>query len=177
MYQGMLMLLALAATTNSASDGQLRLKTDRVVVFKDGYALFVKTAEGIADDRGRVFTTEVPDGAILGSFWAFADGKPSLAMRAEWVDKVERKSIKTTATGFADVLRANRGKKVTLHFVDTAKAELTGTIVAVLDVSAEPRSGPPAELTAETPITLNFAPAGGELLMIESDQGRTVLPI
>lgn len=148
MYQGMLMLLALAA---APSDGHLKLKTDRVVVFKDGYALFVKTAEGVADDRGRVYTNEVPEGAILGSFWAFADGKPSLTMRAEWVDHFDRKSTKSSALTLGELVRANVGKRVTLRFVDTTRAELSGTLV--------------------------LSPQGGDLLVIENEQGRTALSV
>src|SRR5687768_15851780 len=68
---------------------QVKLKAERVVVFKDGYALVAKSASGTADGEGRVFTRQVPEAAILGSFWAVGEGQRVLGMRAEWDEKRE----------------------------------------------------------------------------------------
>jgi hypothetical protein len=54
-----------ASTAPAGNPGELRLRTEKVVVFKDGHALFVKSAQGVADARGAVFTREVPEAAVL----------------------------------------------------------------------------------------------------------------
>ena len=48
---------------------ELELKTVRVIVFKDGYTLIIKRGVATTDKAGEVFTDEVPDAAVLGSFW------------------------------------------------------------------------------------------------------------
>ena len=53
-----------------ADENELKLKTEKVIVFKDGYCLIVKRGTAIADKNGDVYTAEVPDSAVLGSFWA-----------------------------------------------------------------------------------------------------------
>jgi len=60
-----------AAATTSPS--QLTWKTDRVVIFKDGYGLLAKSGSGTADAQGDAFTDDVPDAAVLGCFWAIAE--------------------------------------------------------------------------------------------------------
>jgi hypothetical protein len=45
-------VLGTLAATLPVAAGELTLSTERVVVFKDGYALFVKRATGTADERG-----------------------------------------------------------------------------------------------------------------------------
>src|SRR5688572_33175957 len=69
------------------SGGGLTLSSERVVVFKDGYTLMVKTATGTIAPDGSVFTDDVPDAAVLGCFWATADGAAIRTMKAEWVEE------------------------------------------------------------------------------------------
>src|SRR5690242_2792117 len=73
------------AVAKAAPPGPLTLKTERVVAFKDGYALIVKSATGTADGRGLVYTDDVPD-AVLGCFWATSDQGGAVPMRAQWVE-------------------------------------------------------------------------------------------
>lgn len=78
--------------------GLLSLKVTKAVVFKNGYALIVKEATGRADASGRVYTFEVPDSAVLGSFWAIgSDPQKVLGMRAEYVDDWTRQEPPTGA--------------------------------------------------------------------------------
>jgi len=79
-----------AAGETESQAGLLTLTTERAVVFKDGYALVIKKATGTADADGRVFTLEVPDAAVLGSFWAVGRDQAILAMRAEYTDDWKR---------------------------------------------------------------------------------------
>ena len=52
---------------------KLTTKTDRVVVFKDGYALFDKSATGTLDGSGLIDLADVPAAISLGSFWALPE--------------------------------------------------------------------------------------------------------
>src|SRR5687768_18365665 len=68
----------------------LTLATERVVIFKDNYGLVAKTGKAVADAEGRVYTTEVPDSAVLGTFWALGEGDKLLGMNAVWDEKKEK---------------------------------------------------------------------------------------
>ena len=117
--------------------GALRLETERVVVFKDGYALLVKRAEAVADARGTVFTEDVPENAVLGTFWAWSERGPTVrAMRAEWVEQEVDKEERGVCSEPAAILVANPGKRVT---VELEGATLTGTVLPV------PGAAPPPE--------------------------------
>ncbi len=128
---------------------RLTLHTDRLVVFKDGYALVVKSAMATPGPDGQVFTDEVPDAAVLGCFWAVADGRPITTMRAEWVENTSERSRETACTSIVEILRANTGKPVTLALnspfrntefgAPVEKGSITGTIATVLELPPEPR--------------------------------------
>ena len=69
---------ALCAEKNAS---ELELKTERVIVFKDGYALIIKRGVATTDKAGEVSTDDVPDAAaVLGSFWAAPDGGRLISM-------------------------------------------------------------------------------------------------
>lgn len=46
-----------------------RVKTSKVVVFKDGYCMFVKQAEGIVNSAAKGTIEGIPEAMVLGSFW------------------------------------------------------------------------------------------------------------
>ena len=68
---------------------RLQLVTERVIVFKDGYSLVLKRGSAVTDDKGEVFTNEVPDAAVLGSFWATPVEGRLLSMVAGWTEVKE----------------------------------------------------------------------------------------
>ena len=109
---------ARADTGGERAVGELALTTERVVVFKDGYGLFVKAAIGTADAEGRVFTGEVPDAVVLGSFWATVDDGTIRAMRAEWIDEQHERTRSTPCISMLELLRANVGKQLTMGLTD-----------------------------------------------------------
>jgi len=97
--------------------GRLALKTQRAVVFKDGYALLIKEARGVADASGRAFTLEVPDSAVLGSFWAVnRTDDEILAMRAEYTNDWKRVDtpLGPATNTLENLLKQVTGKAVTL---------------------------------------------------------------
>jgi hypothetical protein len=164
-----------AEPKGSGRTGALALKTERVVVFKDGYALLVKQAEGSADSRGVTFTEEVPDSAVLGTFWAWSDHGPALrSTRAEWREQEVEREERGTCTDPASLLEANPGKRVT---VELEGATVTGTVltipVTVSPVPAPPGSERSALLEAATiaggPTTL------GQVIALSVPERGTVL--
>jgi hypothetical protein len=122
--------------------GSLKLTTERLVVFKDGYGLVVRKGTATADAQGRVFTTDVPDAAILGCFWATADDSHKiLTMRAEWDEHKSTRKTTTACLNVAELMRANVGKTVTLDLTDKTEhgASLTqeGKIAELLDIAPD----------------------------------------
>src|SRR5437762_421199 len=113
---------------------QLQLATERVIIFKDGYGLIVKNGKATADAQGKVFTPQVPESAILGSFWAMSDGQKLLAMEAGWEEKREVRENRTACITIPELLRANVGRRVTLTLGD--HKNITGTLAQLLDMSA-----------------------------------------
>ncbi len=166
---------AIASTTASSSSpepekhpARLRLATERAVVFKDGYALYVKTATATADASGEVHTFEVPDAAVLGTFWAWTEKGPSLrSMRAELVEA--NSPTQRACDSTLDVLRANPGRTVTLTL---EKTEVTGKLLS-LGGSTEPTSRPQPHLSGIGELTRQ----AGELVALETSRsGRLLLP-
>jgi hypothetical protein len=121
--------------------GELALSTERVVVFKDGYALVVKKAVGVADDAGRVHTGEVPDAAVLGTFWASAKEGRVRGMLAEWVEEAPA-PIESACISMPELLRVNVGNQVKLQLKDGQ--EYVGVLEGVLP-SAPPSEGEASE--------------------------------
>jgi hypothetical protein len=113
------------------------------LVFKRGMAT--------ADGEGRVFTGDVPEAAILGSFWAVGEEQRIIGMRAEWDEKREVRKTETACVTIPELLRANRGKRVTLGLPENRT--VMGTIVEVLDL--------PAPAGATMPLSSAFAMAVG----------------
>ena len=96
---------------------ELELKTQRVIVFKDGYSLIIKQATATTDKDGEVFTDDVPDAAVLGSFWAVPDEGRLITMLAGWKATKDSDEKEMPCTQPIEILLANKGKqaKVELH--------------------------------------------------------------
>ncbi|MCW5754789.1 MAG: hypothetical protein KIT24_08815 [Phycisphaeraceae bacterium] len=132
---GLILLLAVAAA--QAQPGQLVMRTERVIIFKNGYGLVVKNATGIADQFGHVATQEVPSSAVLGSFWVIPeDDKPVRFVRATTESVREPRRHAGEVANITQLLAANIGQHVTLH-LHHPQQPLTGTIVQVLHGWAE----------------------------------------
>jgi hypothetical protein len=115
--------------------------------------LFVKHATGRTDAEGRIFTEQVPDAAVLGTFWATADDHEILGMKAEWVD---RKTLTETVTDCMtplEVLRANQGRSLALQM--TYGETVTGELLDVLEADG----------------------SGGQFAAVRTVSGTVVLPI
>ncbi|HEY1088885.1 MAG TPA: hypothetical protein VGE37_14375, partial [Archangium sp.] len=166
-----LVLLSLTATTTQPAQppvaprrvepGALSLVTERVIIFKDGHGLFVKSASGVADANGKVHTEQVPGAAVLGTFWAVSETRPLKSTVAGWYDQVRSTTDEGSCLSTLELLRANEGKQVTFGLGDR---ELQGKVIDVLEAPAtRPKLQPSAEGTAE----LELVPRGGELVAVE----------
>ena len=132
-----LFALALPVAARGLDACELELTTERVVVFKDGYALVVRRAYAVPDKNGRVYTEEVPDSAALGCFWAsFVDDDPGAArigaMHARWIEEVLEPGDPVACRSLAELLEANQGQSVRLQLRAAEEPDLAGTIVEVL---------------------------------------------
>jgi len=173
---------ALAEERHTPSE-RVSLETDRVVVFKDGYTLFVKRATGTTNDQGVVYMDKVPDAAVLGSFWTIAEGEhPILSTTAEWVESEELRHRETDCVTQLELLRTNEGRKVSLELVDDRIVK--GKILEVLELDPEEPSSvvridPLASGLAPTLETVHeLAPQRGSLVALATaDAGRIVLPV
>lgn len=150
----------------------LALATERVVIFKDGYGLFVKSAAGVADSEGRVHTEKVPGAAVLGTFWAIPEGRALKSTIAEWHETVRPRTDEGSCLSTLELLRANEGKQITFGL---SEGPLQGKVLDVLEAPAvRPRHPEEFEGTSE----FELPPRGGELVAIElSDKTRQVIPI
>lgn len=105
---------AVAAEKNPA---ELEMKMQRVIVFKDGYSLIIKRAIAMSDKDGEVYTDDVPDAAVLGSFWAVPDEGRLVSMLAGWKSTKDSEEKAMPCTQTIEILLANKGKqaKIELH--------------------------------------------------------------
>jgi hypothetical protein len=146
---------ALAEETTSAEP--LKMKTSQVVVFKDGYALVVKDVSGKTNDEGRVHTYEVPNSAVLGSFWAVGEkGMPVKSMVAGWEKKRKASSKTINCVSIAALLEANVGRECSFNVGQRA---MQGTILKVLANKPEPLSIDQLALVSTRPRTRRPAAA------------------
>ncbi len=68
-----LVLFTATVFAEAYPSGTLDVETVRVIVFKDGYCMFVKRASGKADQGGDALVEGIPDSMVLGSFWAIPE--------------------------------------------------------------------------------------------------------
>ncbi|WP_146598804.1 DUF4139 domain-containing protein [Novipirellula aureliae] len=108
---------------------RLDLKTERVVVFKDGYCLVVKQGKATTDADGVAYTDDVPDAAVLGSFWAVPEKGTIQSLVAGWVDTESTMARELNCTNIMEVVKSNLGKACSLE-VDQERIE--GRLLKIL---------------------------------------------
>ncbi|HTN74712.1 MAG TPA: hypothetical protein VL096_05675, partial [Pirellulaceae bacterium] len=127
---GLTLLLCSALSLAAAEPQSLDLKTQRVIIFKDGHCLFHKHGAAVTDKQRECFTDDVPDAAVLGSFWALPKEGRLVSMRAGWETVTTSTTKEVPCTGYLDVLLANQGERVRIEMND--KEAVTGTIHRVI---------------------------------------------
>lgn len=132
-----LVLLAIPSTFGFSSEpladlpdgARLALKADRVIVFKDGYCLVVKQGTATTNADGLVFTDDVPDAAVLGSFWAVPETGTIKSLVAGWVDNESKTNRKVTCTSIIEMVKANLGKACSFEI---GEQQIDGTLLKIL---------------------------------------------
>lgn len=109
-------LLLSASVAEAQPSPALQVKTQRVIIFKDGYCMFVKQVAGKVDQTAKARIEGIPDSMVLGSFWIVP----------------ERASLKHAIAKQQIILRQGRQeteKSLELQFgPETAGQEITATL-------------------------------------------------
>ena len=114
--------------------GNIELTTEQVVVFKDGYCLVVKDGVAKTDENGFTHTYEVPDAAVLGSFWAIPETGKIKSMVAGW-EEIKTEEVKEiNCTDVLSVIKANVGRECRFMVGDE---QFDGTILKLLSNPVE----------------------------------------
>lgn len=113
-------------------NSELDLTTENVVIFKDGYFLIVKKGIATTDGDGKVFTNEVPDSAILGSFWAIAQQGEINSMVAGWEASETEGKREINCTTVMDIVMANLGASCSLRIRGEKSEVVKGVLLEVL---------------------------------------------
>jgi len=147
-----------------AEAGQMELATKQVVVFKDGYCLIVKDGVAKTDANGVAHTYEVPDAAVLGSFWAIPETGEIKSMVAGW-DESESEEVKeVNCTDVLSVVKANVRSECSFMVGDDL---LEGTILKLLSN--------PVDKPAVTTPTLHAVQASSSFIVAEPTTSHFVL--
>jgi hypothetical protein len=111
---------------------ELKLTTENIVIFKDGYFLIVKKGKAKTDADGKVFTNEVPDSAILGSFWAIAQQGRISSMVAGWEASETEDMREKNCTTVMEIVTANLGKACSLRIRGEKSEVVNGVLLKLL---------------------------------------------
>lgn len=180
------------------SKAEFTLKTDRVIVFKDGYSLIIKRGTATIGENGEAYTDEVPDAAVLGSFWAIPDSGRLLSMTAGWETAKERESKDVPCIQPIEILLSNQGKraKVELHdktlytgeihqvLIEKSETPVADATIAGLDFKALTSGELPGPLNLLSPKkrrepteARTLSTVTGANFVLRTDEGDVLLPV
>ncbi len=197
------LVIASVAPVLSAENNanELELKTERAIIFKDGFALIIKRGVATTDQAGEVFTDEVPDAAVLGSFWAVPDEGRLISMLAGWKETKESEDKQLPCAQPIEILLANKGKhaKVELHDRTVYSGMIREVLIEKTDAPVAPAPWnrldhsalPSVTLPQQTLVSSHVhrlavaAPTGehtltaisGANFILRSDEGDVLLPV
>lgn len=117
------------SSDQSTDTSRLQLKTERVVVFKDGYCLVVKQGAATTNAEGVVFTDDVPDAAVLGSFWAVPEQGTIKSLVAGWVNTEFKTNRQVNCTSILEIVKSNLGKSCSFEI---GQQRIDGTLLKIL---------------------------------------------
>lgn len=182
-----------AQAADSPSD-QLNLTTDRVIVFKDGYYLALKSGTAVTNKDGEVHLLDVPDNAVLGSVWATSSKGKLTAMVASRETVKQSEEIAAPCLQTVEILQANVGANAKIIMHD--KTIYQGDILRVL---TEPTTTPPtpgvtglmkafgpeasgvaalsSTLRFGTPPTTTVSGVTASQFIVRTEEGDVLLPI
>ncbi len=184
-------LLAASLVTHSVTVAQnaggedgaknsLTMKTERAIIFKDGFCLIVKQATGRTDENGDLVTDEVPDEAILGSFWAVPENANLNSMVASWIETEKTEKEQQDCSTMAELIKANQGRECSFQLPDDQN--LQGTILKFLSrpepaASRERSARMLASSSSGAWLNRQITTAGGDIFILRTDSGDMAIKI
>ncbi|MEM9943741.1 MAG: hypothetical protein AAF939_19415 [Planctomycetota bacterium] len=130
LFLALAVLIAIGSVTDADNESnEFQMEHDRVVVFKDGYCLIVKNGTVRTDKNGKAFTDEVPDSAILGSFWAIPDNCQIKSMTAGFAEQKVDLSREIDCSNLGEIIAANLNRDCSFQI---GERSFQGTIVKIL---------------------------------------------
>ena len=123
-------LLSVCSHAEEADRTKLEPVTQKVIVFKDGFCLVIKKGVAVTDKEGAIYMDEIPDAAVLGTFWAVPNEGRLIGMNAGWNESSEQIEKEVPCTQNIEILQANKGKSCKIFLHD--KTEYAGVIRDVL---------------------------------------------
>ncbi len=136
--------------TAQDNQSELKITTERVIIFKDGYCLILKRAIGVTDENGDLFTNQVPDSAVLGSFWATPKDGRLINMTAGWRESEKEVVRELSCASTIEILEANLGKTCSLQLPD--KSLLQGKIAKMLTLPTKTPLSDPQRIAIGMPV-------------------------
>jgi hypothetical protein len=183
----LLVAVFLTAPAAGAELGErLSLTMERVVVFKDGYALVIKRGKAKTNDDGEIFTENVPDAAVLGSFWATPSEGRLVSMNAGMVEVVDRRKTTVPCVQHMEILHANRGKECVLDLSGghTLRGIIKSTLVTEVAQAASPGILESLQLTSSrapgrhrAQPTAMMRGINGQLFVLETQKGDVLITV
>jgi hypothetical protein len=157
---------------------RLQLKTERIVVFKDGHCLLIRSGIARSNDAGEVFTEEVPDSAVLGSFWATPDRGRLRAMTASVASVEETTTEEVACAQYLELLAANEGKSATIELEDgkVVRGTIRGALTTAQDQPTH-STGYRSPWQPVAPTTSAIEILTGSLFAVTTDEGDIALPV
>jgi len=175
------------ASVTAKDPARLQMTTQRVVVFKDGYCLVVKQATATTDSNGMVYTDEVPDSAVLGSFWAVPESGEIRSMVAGWVETESTFREETDCTNLIDIIAANLGRRCSFTI---GSQSYRGTLRKILPSEVSPTRDQAERESIDIARLLSsfssvhppdsgveFDPISSKYFVLSTGDGEMVLPI
>ena len=148
--------------------GNIELTTEQVVIFKDGYCLVVKDGVAKTDENGFAHTYEVPDAAVLGSFWAIPEAGKIKSMVAGWEETKTEEVKDINCTNVLSIIKANVGRQCRF---EVGNDQYDGKLLKLLSnpVDKPPQNHLAAELRSRSSqLIVATAPASHFLLRSEA---------
>ncbi len=166
-FLGTIILVAQLAEAGNA----VEWTTERVVVFKDGFVLFIKRGIGTTNEDGALVTEAVPAAAVLGTVWAVPEEGRLLGMTVGTTTATKVETETAACSGLSDVLARNVGKTIVADLQDGQSVR--GKVSAVL--KPQPRDShelAPFSSTAASTAFFVVETAAGDVLLSTADVRR-----
>lgn len=162
-------------------DNRLTIKTERVIVFKDGHFMVIKRATGKTNADGELFTDEVPDSAVLGSFWATPKTGTLRSMTAGWTEAETKENKTVTATKHIEILESNKGKQatVTLNDKNIHNGVIREVLVNKTASTLTPHMRTSLNISSIVNPTATSVVSGtnGSMFVLRTEDGDVLLPV